>query len=65
MRLNNFKSHDSVKLELVLQEKALTFDLQGNNYLSVKKAYSAALINANQGDTIYVGGSTFVVAEII
>jgi dihydrofolate synthase/folylpolyglutamate synthase len=51
--------------ELVLQEKALTFNLQGNNYMSVKEAYSAALINANQGDTIYVGGSTFVVAEII
>ena len=48
-----------------LQEKASDFKLQGEKYSSVKEAYNKALLNANQEDVIYVGGSTFVVAEII
>lgn len=48
-----------------LQLKARDFNLKGNFFSSVKKAYQSALLNANQQDTIYVGGSTFVVAEII
>ena len=48
-----------------LQEKAIEFDLIGERYLSVEKAFKSALLNANQQDIIYVGGSTFVVAEII
>ena len=51
--------------EVVLQEKATNFDLYGKKYMTVKKALAAALDNANQEDTIYIGGSTFVVAEII
>ena len=51
--------------EAILQEKALNFDLIGEKYSSVKEAFKSALLNANQEDTIYVGGSTFVVAEII
>ena len=50
---------------VVLQEKATNFDLYGKKYMTVKKALAAALDNANQEDTIYIGGSTFVVAEII
>lgn len=49
----------------VLQEKAMQFDLIGKKYTSVKRALKSALLNANQQDIIYVGGSTFVVAEII
>ncbi len=52
-------------LEIKLQEKALEFHLIGKKYSSVKKAYNTALINANQEDMVYIGGSTFVVAEII
>ena len=37
----------------------------GNAYDSVKEAYNKALDTANIKDVIYVGGSTFVVAEII
>jgi dihydrofolate synthase/folylpolyglutamate synthase len=48
-----------------LQEKAIQFDLIGEKYTSVKRALKCALLNANQQDIIYVGGSTFVVAEII
>ena len=50
---------------VVLQEKATNFDLSGKKYMTVKKALAAALDNVNQEDTIYIGGSTFVVAEII
>ncbi|APZ46532.1 tetrahydrofolate synthase [Polaribacter reichenbachii] len=48
-----------------LQAKAINFDLIGKKYASVKIAYKNALMNANQQDIVYVGGSTFVVAEII
>jgi dihydrofolate synthase/folylpolyglutamate synthase len=51
--------------EAILQEKASTFKLFGEKYISVKKALESALLDASQGDTIYIGGSTFVVAEII
>jgi dihydrofolate synthase/folylpolyglutamate synthase len=51
--------------EAILLEKAFHFGLFGATYLSVQKAFKEALNNANQGDVIYVGGSTFVVAEII
>ena len=51
--------------EEVLQEKATHFGLQGKKFSSVENAYKKALHNANQEDIIYVGGSTFVVAEII
>ncbi|MEO9570739.1 MAG: folylpolyglutamate synthase/dihydrofolate synthase family protein [Polaribacter sp.] len=51
--------------EQVLQEKAAFFELIGKKYFSVSEAYKMALTNANQQDIIYVGGSTFVVAEII
>ncbi|WP_044403209.1 folylpolyglutamate synthase/dihydrofolate synthase family protein [Lacinutrix sp. Hel_I_90] len=37
----------------------------GKAYDSVNEAYKSALMNANSNDVIYVGGSTFVVAEII
>ena len=51
--------------EAVLEANAKKFDLLGKKYSSVKLALKSALLNANQEDIIYVGGSTFVVAEII
>ena len=51
--------------ENVLQQQAATFGLQGKTFSSVKKALNAALKSANQHDIIYVGGSTFVVAEVV
>lgn len=38
---------------------------KGESYRSVKQALNKAKSNANKGDLIFVGGSTFVVAEII
>ncbi|CAI8250425.1 MAG: Folylpolyglutamate synthase [Polaribacter sp. SA4-10] len=51
--------------EVVLEENASDYQLLGKKYTSVQKAYSSALLNANQEDIVFVGGSTFVVAEII
>lgn len=49
----------------LLKKKAEEFGLKGNVYSNVKKAYNAALRCASKEDVIFVGGSTFVVAEII
>jgi dihydrofolate synthase/folylpolyglutamate synthase len=51
--------------EIKLQSKCLNFELQGNAYSSVNDAYSKALKLANENDLIFIGGSTFVVAEVI
>jgi len=40
-------------------------NLVGEAYYSVNEAYKSALANANKEDVVYIGGSTFVVAEII
>jgi dihydrofolate synthase/folylpolyglutamate synthase len=49
----------------VLQEKAADFGLVGKIYNSVSEAYVEARKNAASDDFIYIGGSTFVVAEIL
>ena len=49
----------------ILKQKANTFGLIGNLYNSVSEAYQSALQNALKTDFIYIGGSTFVVAEIL
>lgn len=49
----------------ILQEKALLQGLKGKTYTSVKNALKSAKRNASPNDLIYVGGSTFVVAEVI
>jgi dihydrofolate synthase/folylpolyglutamate synthase len=49
----------------ILQDKAANFGLLGKVYNSVRKAYEQALQQANPEDVIYIGGSTFVVAEIV
>jgi len=50
---------------LYLQQKASEFNLKGNVYDSVKDACNTALKNANKDDLIFVGGSNFVVAEVL
>jgi dihydrofolate synthase/folylpolyglutamate synthase len=49
----------------VLAKKALEFRMHGKVYNSVSEAYKDAIENANKNDFIYIGGSTFVVAEIL
>src|SRR5690554_603440 len=50
---------------LVLQEKAVDFSLIGKAYPSVSFALRQAKKNASETDLIFVGGSTFVVAEVV
>lgn len=49
----------------ILAEKATNFGLNGKVFNSVTEAYVEANKNASQNDFIYIGGSTFVVAEIL
>lgn len=51
--------------EELLAEKARTAGLCGDTYPTVAQAYAAAKANATPDDMIYIGGSTFVVAEVI
>jgi dihydrofolate synthase/folylpolyglutamate synthase len=49
----------------ILEEKAREYGLKGAAYQSVAQAFSAAKAGASKADLIFVGGSTFVVAEVI
>ena len=49
----------------LLLTKARGFGLLGEEYISVSKAYKAALKRALPSDLVFVGGSTFVVAEVV
>ncbi|MBS1765108.1 MAG: bifunctional folylpolyglutamate synthase/dihydrofolate synthase [Bacteroidetes bacterium] len=48
-----------------LKNKAVGYNLQGEEFASVRKALNAAKKNASNKDMIFIGGSTFTVAEII
>ncbi len=50
--------------EKILFEEATTIGLKGNFFTSVQSAYDKAKKNASENDLIFIGGSTFVVAEI-
>ncbi|WP_431111216.1 bifunctional folylpolyglutamate synthase/dihydrofolate synthase [Winogradskyella poriferorum] len=49
----------------LLKEYFLDKGFIGNSYSSVNEALISAKLNANTDDLIYVGGSTFVVAEVL
>ena len=49
----------------ILQQKAMEFDLIGDLFDTVANAYANARQNASKSDFIFIGGSTFVVAEIL
>ena len=48
-----------------LKQQAEGFGLLGEIYPNVKAAYQSAQKNAKKDDLVFVGGSTFVVAEIV
>lgn len=48
----------------LLKEQALKYQLYGNIFESVDAAYQDALEKAGSDDLIFIGGSTFVVAEL-
>lgn len=49
----------------LLEKSARSFLLEGKSYESVQVAYQTALKQADAEDLIFVGGSTFVVAEVV
>lgn len=49
----------------ILAAEAEKFELTGAVYSSVLDSYMAALQNASRQDLIYIGGSTFTVAEVV
>jgi dihydrofolate synthase / folylpolyglutamate synthase len=51
--------------ERVLETEAGRFGLRGTSYGDVPSAYRAALSSAKKEDLVFVGGSTFVVAEVV
>ena len=51
--------------EIELKEKANKEGLKGKAYRSVKQAFLTAKEKATNNDLIFIGGSTFVVAEVI
>lgn len=57
-------SHRAVPAELVA-EKAAAHELHGTTYSSVAEAYLQALADAAPDDFIFVGGSSYVVADLL
>ena len=49
----------------ILKSTASKYMLKGEKYISVNQAYKTALRFANKEDLIFIGGSTFVVAEVV
>ncbi len=49
----------------ILAETAASLNLQGKSYSSVSEALQAAQLAADDNDLVFVGGSTFVVAEVV
>ena len=58
---NNPRSLELDILEKYIMNKTSHY----STYSSVAEAFTAAKNNANSSDFIYVGGSTFVVAEVL
>ena len=53
------------KPAIELRDEAKAYQLRGDYYPSVSVALDAAKKNAGKNDLIFVGGSTFVVAEVV
>ncbi len=51
--------------EIVLKEKAFEYKLLGEMYKTVQKAADEALTCSSKKDLIFIGGSTFVVADYL
>lgn len=51
--------------EEVLQQHGFKAGLRGSAYSSVREALNSAVNNAGADDLVFIGGSTFVVAEVV
>jgi dihydrofolate synthase/folylpolyglutamate synthase len=51
--------------EVELRSEAARYGLKGESYPNVKAAFDYAKKSAKQSDLIFIGGSTFIVAEVL
>jgi dihydrofolate synthase/folylpolyglutamate synthase len=51
--------------EQLLQDQALLHGLRGESFGNVAAAVAAAIKNADEDDLVFIGGSSFVVAEAL
>ena len=51
--------------EHVIQMMGQQLGLEGDTYPSVAEAYAAAKLKAKEGDFVFIGGSSYVVAEFL
>jgi dihydrofolate synthase/folylpolyglutamate synthase len=51
--------------EQTIANIATKYDLHGKTYSNVAEAYEAAVNNASTNDYIYIGGSSFIVADLL
>ena len=58
------KTHRAIPSGTV-KEKAIQRGLAGESYADVPSAYRAALSDANPEDFVFVGGSSYVVADLL
>ena len=58
------ETHRAIPVEQ-LSIKAYSEGLKGNTYKSVKKAFNASIKDASKEDFIFVGGSSYVVADFL
>jgi len=49
----------------ILRAEAARFELYGKSYASVSDAFQKAISEASETDFVFVGGSTFTVAEVV
>ena len=49
----------------ILKRQSFNHKLRGNSFATVSNAYKAALKCAEKEDLIFIGGSTFIVAEVL
>jgi len=55
------RSHDQEEILRIASETGL----KGSAFRSVPEAYARALVNAGSGDTVFIGGSTYIVADLL
>ena len=58
------ETHRAIPVEELVQ-KAKKNGLKGRGYDSVKEAYQAALLDAKKTDFLFVGGSNYVIADLL
>jgi dihydrofolate synthase / folylpolyglutamate synthase len=51
--------------ENILKEQAFYFGMKGNTYINVDIAVKAAIQSADKSDVIFIGGSTFIVGDLL